>query len=102
MSDHEPVVTRTVTITEGPNGISRSWSASVTGGTEWEQTALMRAALADAERASELPFIEARREHWERRSGFQNSNLHALKSNNVQLVTIPNGYGRNLDPNEGA
>lgn len=92
MSGHEPVVTRTVTITEGPNGISRSWSASVAGGTPWEAKQLLTAALVDAERASELPYLDARREYRERRGA-----MHP-----VQVVSIPNGYGRNPDPQEGA
>lgn len=95
MTDHEPIVTRTVTITESPAGVTRSWSASVAGGTEWEWRALLKAALADAERASEGPYIDASREHAERRHAF-------TQPHTVQLVTIPNGYGRNPDLEEGA
>jgi hypothetical protein len=102
MSEHEPVVTRTVTITETPQGVTRSITASVTGGTPWEANELLNAALTDTREGTESALTRAMGANLKRMNDaaeyrYANGGLHVIAVNQPA-----NGFGRNLDTNEGA
>lgn len=92
MSD-EPIVTRSVTITEGPNGITRSYTATVSGGEPWEANTLLDAALRDTRAASHTAYVAALEAH----AAAQPRRMHL-----VSIDAPANGWGRNPDTMEGA
>lgn len=105
MNDHDddryvtpPVVSRTATITETPQGVTRSISVTVTGGTPWEADQLMHQALTDTRQATEAAYLATLGGDLRRR----NDRAETCRIFSIDAPTPVNGYARNLDLNEGA